>query len=423
MQLKAGKRLIVSDATGEASVIEEYTLSLEGTRAQIDAAVTSLGWWASEIARVRNTRGADQVYLEVQSYSGGTVWRSRLVNGEVEVIGGGADQRLTGSQGVILRLEREDFWEDAAERELYLTSQASGRVTGGAEVASHWDTSQSNYVAVSLSDTEGDLPAPVHLHVTVDGLAENGTVYVGEVVSSGTSGQVSLQGESASAISPATLTATAAASCSNDSYGLLAWSGTSEVGIRFTLSATLLNNLKGYAFLPVMRLYNAIASGEAFSGYWRVVESGGGVLAQGRPGLMPGSPYKLQAGSALNLPPWLVTSEESSPALYLDFMVQAEGSGGHQLDVDYCYLLALEHWRIYWEAVTTLGGLVVNDNPYYGTLRSYGSVQGHVAEGPGLWIAPGKSMRFYFLFEAGALTPASHTATVRMWYRPRRRVL
>jgi hypothetical protein len=104
-------------------------------------------------------------------------------------------------------------------------------------------------------------------------------------------------------------------------------------------------------------------------------------------------------------------------------VLQAEASGSHTLDVDYVFLLPLERWRSYRATGNYAAGMYLQDAPYQGIIKSYPTVQGHQAEGPGLWVVPGKLQRYYFLLEGvSPLLPAQDLA-VKMYYRARKRAL
>ncbi len=421
---------VMVPATGEGDSIEEcVTVVLEGTPAEIETAIGDLEEWLIEAGRVANLAGADYVYLAGRVQSSGTIWRSKVLSGWVELLGAGASQRLTGSQGLKLHLTRANYWEDTTESSLALTSVTNSMATtGGVTVQNVWDSIYGNWAHLASTALSGDLPTPARM-VYSSTYAGNGTVYSGQNLSSvPASAALTLQGEDGTAVTGgATVTDTSSATSSGGYFARLAWSGAADTGLLdLALSSTLLTQLGGWPFLPVMRLGNAAGAGSGLWCYWRVIArhaSGDNVVAESRPAYLSESAI-LNPGAPLHLPPWQVVSGDTQAGLYLQLRCQADAATSHQLDVDYVFLMPLEYWRIYRPVMDYMAGLRVEDDGYRGVVKSYGVMQGHTADGPGFWLWPGRAQRFYFLAEGiSAGIPIDQSATVYLYARPRKRVL
>ncbi len=413
-----------NESGGVGSVYEAVLVTLEGTAASIESALQSLARWLVEAEKMARLSGEEPVYLEVQVVSGGTTWRSKVLGGELLLLGAGPDQRSVQRQGVELRLERVSYWENSVETGLYLSSAETARTTEEVTVYNDWAANK-NYAQLLAADAGGDLPAPVRLKLS-NKSGVNATVYAGQNLSLDPANLVPmLQGEDSAAGSGATVTDTAAATASGGYFARVTWSGSGTAVVKFGISSTRAGQLGNWAWLPVMRVHNPIASGELYWANWRVALTVGGntdVLLEGRPGYLSNTAV-LQPGSPLYLPVWKAESGDAAPSLDLELVLQAEASGSHTLDVDYVFLLPLERWRIYRATVNYAAGMYLQDDPYQGIIKSYTTVQGHQAEGPGLWVVPGKLQRYYFLLEGvSPLLPAQDLA-VKMYYRARKRAL
>lgn len=410
---------------GEQETVEDVRVQLEGSVSTMEATLATLARWLVEAERKAELSGESWVYLEVQVTSGGTTWRSKVLGGELATLAVGPDQRAVLSQGVKLLLRRVDYWEDSTESELYINSAATARATGGVTIYNDWATDK-NYVQLLAADASGDLPAPAKVIFT-NSSGVNASVYAGQNVNLDPGNLVPiLQGEDGSAGASSTVTDTSAASASGAYFARIEWTGSDAVvGIAFAISSTLAGYLVNWPFLPIARIHNNIASGEEFWAYWRIVSTVGAntdVLVEGRPGYLSNTAY-LQPGSPLYLPLWESESGDGTPALTLELVLQADDTGDHDLDLDYVFLMPLEYWRNYKMTANYLAGMYLQDDPYRDMVKSYATLMGHQAEGPGLWVLPNQLQRYYFLIEGASSMLPSQSSTVKMYYHPRKKSL
>jgi hypothetical protein len=415
-------------ALAAETIVEDLRITLAGTTAQIETALGVLAAWLEEAARVANLPGMDYVYLEVRLLAGGVTWRSLVLGGTMETLGAGAEQRATKNQGVRLLLTRLNYWEDNTQRELLISSVLDAvAATGGVRITNHVDSGHANHVQLAAVNAGGDIPAPLRLALTTE-LAEMGLVYAGQNMSANTgAGTFCLEDEGTLVGTGVTPTRTAGATATNGYYASLAWSGASEMKLIYFSLDGAIGNLSGLAYLPLLRLYSSIAGGEKIWAKWRIVYGHGtseNVIYETQGAYLENAD-SLQQGTPINIPPWKVEAGEAPLSLYLVLVVQADAVGAHTLNVDNVFLLPLENWRIYREALAAVGACIVLDNPYAGTVKGYDGLRTHIAEGPGLVVYPGKLQRYYFLVEgvsAGG-SPIALQSSVRMYYRPRKRAL
>jgi len=419
---------VLAPSAGEGSSVEtEVLVSLEGTPAQIETALGAIQRWLTEAERAANLAGADYVFLAAQVISGAAVWRSKILSGWIELLGAGADQRASGSQGLRLHLKRANYWESAEEISLAISSLANPAPTpGGVTVQNAWDSANGNWVHLAAGGLGGDLPAPCRLYYD-SAYGGNGTLYTGQNLSSApASANLCLQGEDGfAAAGGAAVTDTPDASSSGGFFARLTWSTAADMALlELPLVNTLVTQLAGWPFLPILRLANPAGAG--LWCYWRVIArapGGDNVLAESRPAYLSES-ARLNPGSPLHLPPWQVVQGESQDGLYLQLRCQADTSGSHTLDVDYVFLMPLEYWRQYRPVMSWMTHLRIEDDGCRGVVKSYSAMQGHTADGPGFWLWPGREQRFYFLAEGvSGGVPVNQNALVFLYARPRKRVL
>ncbi len=100
---------------------KELRVMLEGTAAAIETAIQSMTQVFDGSRRVKDIPGVDWVYLEVKVEGSDYTYRSKVLGGQLQMLGKGPDQRTVRSQGVRLLVKRLNYWEDNTERDLYIS--------------------------------------------------------------------------------------------------------------------------------------------------------------------------------------------------------------------------------------------------------------------------------------------------------------
>jgi hypothetical protein len=134
------------------------------------------------------------------------------------------------------------------------------------------------------------------------------------------------------------------------------------------------------------------------------------------------------AGPALRLSPWAITHD----SLYAHSLVlTGQISGGSTFDLDYLMLMPLDGYRYFelsYDFITSTRRLV-DDGLKGETYADNGSGSSKLANlitrGERIKLMPNKLQRLYFLRQTATITPMNiaDTATVKLWYRPRRLTL
>ena len=410
----------------------EIELALAGSPAMIEAGLARLGNLLEDARRCDGAPGGAQVFIEMRVTPEGRLWRSRLTGGSVRAVE--PDARALGRLAARLALERQDFWE-GPEVELPLSNpQGGAEITGGLEISNCWDAAHANFADFSQAAADAlaaysDLPAPLILDFEGIDTDTTGTLYAFQNIHANPAAlQAVIEGEAGqpgTAVSGDILTDPY---CSGGQFQRLSWSGEGEVTAwAGSLTAEQVARCAGRPFLPLACLSYPIYPSEKIWYFWRLTITGSAPeTVLDTPGCYLPITASLCPGVPLFLPPWPPGEDETPAGLGLELRAQAAGTGTHRIDLDYLYLLALDGWRIYRPALSAWGdGLRVHDDPTRGVLRAgRWGVQAHAAEGPGLWVEPGRAMRCHFLIEraGGGFYPTTR-ARVRLRCRPRRRAL
>ncbi len=293
-----------NESGGVGSVYEAVLVTLEGTAASIESALQSLARWLVEAEKMARLSGEEPVYLEVQVVSGGTTWRSKVLGGELLLLGAGPDQRSVQRQGVELRLERVSYWEqrgDGAVPEQRRDRAHDGRGDGVQRLGSQQELravagggrrrGPARAGAPEIEQQERGQRHGVRGAEPEPGPGQPGSDAARGRQRSGERGDGDRhrRGDSQRGVL-----------CAGDvererDGGGEVWHIEHAGG-----------QLGNWAWLPVMRVHNAIAGGELYWANWRVALTVGGntdVLLEGRPGYLSNTAV-LQPGSPLYLPVW-----------------------------------------------------------------------------------------------------------------------
>ena len=419
-----GARLLPAGGPGP-TVEERIELVLEGTAGEIETALESACRLVQLARQAADGAGGYWGYLEVKLTAAGATWRSKIVDGWPEYQAAGAGQRARGRQGAVLRLVRENWWE-GPEVSLPLSNPHGTNVTTGLTVYNHEDAAHKNYADVAAASLAGDLPAPARLEISAS-TAETGTVWVGLNQNSAPADlAVNYPGEVAAAGSGITGSNQADATyASGGSYKRFTWSGAGSKGVAgWSLNALSMARMGGRAFRGVLRFYSAVVESNLWAS-WRLVYSGAATetIWEG-PGQYLSTAMVVQDLPGLRLPPWVIPPGDNPPGLLLELVINAAGAGSHVLDIDELYLLPMDGWRKYEPAILQVAGLALRDDTERESVQALSTaLQSHAADGPGFWLEPGKAARFTFLVGQRLLANIALTATVKVFYRPRKRGL
>lgn len=398
-------------------------VSLAGDAPGAAGRVGALSRMLDEAARAFAWPGEDRGYVQV-TLPDGQRWRSPYHGGKIEMTRSAAGRGLK-TPVAYLSLEREDWWETA---ELFYATLKNrhGESTGagGVTVYNHKDAGHDNFVDVEYG--EGDLPAPAVLRIIgagmggVEAFCGMGSFLVLEDF------QVRYEGESGNSGAGVTATLLADATCAGGSFAALSWAGLAEVvARRWSVSQAEAGALAGRVFRPLLRLQEPVTAGESLWLSWQVGFNNQGVIEviwQGEAVLAPVG-RQMVVFPAMQLPPWPAPAGNAE-SLELCLLAQAQMSGGHSLKIDQVLLLPADSFL---RLVPVLSGYPQFDIEYAtgeGWFKNGGrACPSHEAEGPGLWLVPGRVQRLVFAFRQGNAWDINHAPLVNLLVRPRRRVL
>lgn len=354
---------------------------------------------------------------------------TRVLDGRVELLGGGLNDRARDVQTLRLHLLRADYWEES-KRPLNLSNQNGTGVWDGLAIRNHCDAAigHQNFVVIPAEQAGGGQPCPLDVQLILpDGfIGALRDVYIAAGFDlGGDSGGFDhvLEGEAGAPGSGCTAsTQTADAGCSEGYFERVEWSAADEIALwKWTLDAACLAYMKGGLFRPILRLASQPPAGIYLR--WSVSsQSGVGELLRTQQALLePGR--RLAALPALCLPPDDMGGGPYAP-LEIQLLAECAAAGTKALDIDFVQLLpggSFQH--LIPLSGLTEGYTLVSDgyeNKVYAAHTSGGSRHlSHALVSSPILVQPGRANRIYFLFETDAGAPIDALAQVRVLQKPR----
>jgi len=406
------RRQAVRGERGNSQVHLDF--AMRASAAELQAALNSL-------TRMASLAGREGGWLLVSPEGSEETWRTRVTAMRVDVLGSPIGERLTGSLGVQLRLERDPFWE-GAECDLPLSNQHGTAVVTGLRLDNHADGAHDNFADISAEDVDGGLPSPVTVEVqpepAVPGVV--GELSFGWWQGADASGFTHvLEGEAATTSLTTTLVAASDASGGYLRTGSLCSAASTEL-MSWTLTGANLEVGGGRTFRPLLRLGAGWLGGEM----WLSLCLSSSL--SGLPPLWQSQEVLVNAGEALvrfpplNLPPWQPT--DTPAPMKLALVGLAPGGGSQTLSVDFLQVIPSENgMRVYPAALMPHGTHVIVDSA---TLRAEallptGELRLPMVAGDGLWLQPCTDHRLYLLQGTGDFPGVAAAVRVKASYRPR----
>lgn len=410
----------------EPSSTDKAKVVLLSSLSTIQATVGSLNKLFRQARNFQRSRVGPRVFVE-RDLGDGTWWRSETQDALPVLLDSSLDSGIaTGKMELELVFTRVNYWE-GAEAQLPLTNANGTDNTSGLTIYSI-DDSQSgkdNWVDIDgVNDVTGDLPAAVKLEIKNtynDALDETTSVVVAVNRNSQYSGTFVthvLEGESASGVT-AKPASPDYALYSNGQYGEDDTSAT-EASMSWALDDTFQKRAAGNYFRVCAVLTDYAA------GVWMKagvsMESGSYYLSENGYTWVDSEFADL---GVIQIPPNFL-SGLAYTTVYFN-LIHKRPAGADTIGVDCVLLLPLDSWR---RVVCDPRSLAynyylmiddINDAVYqYYVTGSYAqfSVVGY---GGPLTIEPGVNQRMYVVPVGGDF--AVRTASVKLWYRPRRLVI
>lgn len=397
-------------------MLEQMELTLEGTPGQNRAWLARL---QSFLQRIRNGMPA---VLTLQSELRDFPYESRVYGGEFQWIRGSLQPQ---GFGLRLQLERDDFWE-APLRALPLSNRYGSAVVSGLRVDNRADLNGQNDVNWLAEEVKGEMPAPAQL-VLEHSLAEESefqNIYAG-LLRAIQAPLASLEGEHAQCGLVNSIVSDP--NCQGGAYRQVEWQGVDARELmRWSFQEVFSGSSLGLAIRPFLRVPVPLSTAQDIWLRW-VITQGGTVYQSQWQNVLPGQ--QLQALPLLQLPA-PCSGFEHAVDYEVALWARSDLDCVHTLAVDSVFLLGLDGWRHFQPVVNGCLGfgkslldfsgddqVLVVDNVTQGIARTYAS------HGAGLWIYPWEDQRLHLIADNGSLMPLDASLLVKIYYRPRVRML
>jgi len=411
-------------ATSEENVVETFDILIIGSSTELINWVRSINQ-AFDYARRRYDDNYP-VYLNFALNQTLDAWRTRIVDGAI-LFNSKLDPNFrSGRLKATITIEHLAWWE-GPEAQIPLTNANGTNNTSGLTVKNCGDltgtapTKRDNTVNVAAASVIGDLPAATRLEITntYNDPSDAGHFLLGHnVYSSPGSFAHILEGEDA-----ATGTVLTNASYSGGEAMEFDWNDTAEaLAYSWTLPTSLLNTLRG-SYIRVLAKFSPAPS----DSLWVRLRIKVSVTT-----LWDGSQVLLSSGgevqelATLRLPPYLLKTGNLFP-LTLQMTVMNTFTGAHWTVLDFLQITPVDSWRKLYSAGYYLPYLVkLVDDGIDGLIFTEDGTSGKLGNYIGynnpIKLIPGADQKIYFLWEsASGTTWNDRTASVKLYYRPRRR--
>lgn len=411
--------------TGD-SVRESLRLSLEGAPEALSAAIAALEYVRQREALFREGAYPEPQCLRFQLAEGGEYAYAPVSELALEPHPDSPETRLSGSLLLRLHFTRPNHY-DSDWVELPLTGRNGEDVLGGLDLVNHTDipSSRGNSVLVRPEDIGSALPAPLRVELTnttAEGKMHD--VYLGLYHHPETPPEELFFCYGSDFDGGAIYTNAAAI---NGHYARVAWSATGWTPLgSWLLASADVQRLAGKSYRPILRLYNAHAYEDLqlklklqVSTY--VLWEGEGVYADPDYGYVLFPPVQIPPSRLLN---------ETLPH-HVDLVPygQHDAAVSYTLDFDCLTLLPLDagaNFIAYHDLDQEATLIDDNFRRVQATRFNPGGVETvtHIRQGNELLVWPGRYNRLLVVMtDADDQADIFRTARLRLFHRPRRRVL
>jgi hypothetical protein len=442
IQLQTTSRGVLSyipahPATGAATVTETIRVWFNtGFQAAMQGSgiLRKIGHYFVDARRRAQLGQGDQIWLIFDKGIGDGEWRSEVLDGRIvypeQTLHAGYLPSDVGEVSLIIT--RRAFWEKDTEYEIPLSIGGTFAASGRAIENHHdGDAGDVNWVAWEDPAIIGDLPTPLRVEFTnTHATLHYQRFHMALTYDTDDAGDMgtnwSLEGED-NAESPGTVTASAVSSDGN--YIVEAWAAVTETIVgRWTITDT--EFARGNPFRAVARMWSAhdnlygrlkIIGGSGDGEVWRSklvkITHSMGVLEElcdmgTIPGIPPHMPDGLEA-QQVKLELWGLRNEAGTHTLNIDHITLMPMDGGYRTVQTSSATNAVQP-----------GDTLIDDGITGRTYRMDSSIlfsTQFTTMGDYLYALPHKPGRITFLWQtSGEVAYANLTATVKVFYRPRR---
>ncbi len=413
--------------SADDSIADELILFLSGSGSQLSTALSTLETIKQRTRLYLANAYESPQYLRFKVSSSASYYYARLDSLDIQVNEDAPHTRQTGSLSVTLKFTRPNYF-DGPQTALPLTGAGGTDVTTGLTIYNHTDSGvgHGNWIAIDPTDVDGDLPAPLRFELTNNyGTSKLDDVFLSlynhpsyqsyspffYYPSSFVGGS---QTYNVNAISSYYRTVTGAAA---------AWR---DLGY-WTFAASNIRSLAGASFRPILRFYNTFAYTDL---YMKIVFTMGTTEIAAYDPIFCDNNFGYAIFPPVKFPPSRISWNYDPSGVTLHLYAYRE-SGAISLDFDCLSLLPL-HKAAFFESFYEMAtNTVLIDDAFLKVHSSDLSPSGsgaelvcHIRSGDPLLVSPvDKSLIFIYMADIlGQLSPM-RTASVKAFYRPRKRVL
>ena len=417
-------------------ITEPLTIGFSGGVTTARANVQILNRLLLQAANYDRNRAGKRVYAEFDPDTSGTVYRSKLYNGIVEmtpdVLGG---QWGSGTVELNISWTRQPFW-DGPLTQVPLSNTSASSTTDGIAINNRNDAAGENWASISSSDVVGDLPSPIKiemLNATTDANATDEIYFWHNVYSTPLLFNTILEGEASTSG-----TSTTDATSNSLAYGAFTWSEITETKFaEWTIPSTDLVDAAGGRFSVLARwpsvfpytdcsLRLKLETPTTYDELWK------GPLSLIAPTTDTYNQRELNQLGTLRLPPDYIPGQAAPAPIVLSVYGVRATTDTHAVNIDYLQLspVADEYGWLRFRAVDP--GIGIDQTLLHDETEGYTHLQNSsgqdaprfTAYGGPILLTPNVDQKIYInTCDYLGISDIAQTWTVKLWYRPRRNAL
>jgi hypothetical protein len=407
-------------------VNETIRVSLEGDPAALAGGISAL-----ETIRQRNLLYHQTGYpapqcLRFQLQAGGSYFYSLLRAIELEANADAAETRLMGSLVLTLHITRPNYY-DGEPVELPLTGHDVTDALGGVDLVNHTDnfSGPGNSVLINPEDFETDLPAPLRLElINTDEVGRLHDIFTGIYHHPENPPESLFFYYAIHFYGGLQLTTSAAI---NDNFTRVTWDETTWQPLGYWyLSNSTVEKLAGMWYRPIMRFFNTPAYEDL---YLQIKVQVGSAIIWEAESIAVDPDYGYALFPPMQIPPNKLLNEVQPHHVHLMLYGQHDTAATYEVEFDCLTLLPLEpgaNFLAFYD-LTEQARLLDDNflNQQVARFLAGGSeIMAHIRQGDRLTLFPGHYHRLILALTSDSLAmEKDRTANLRLYYRPRKRML
>ena len=414
------------DFSSYPRVKEKIEIQLSGSPAQISAGLGTLEKIVLRSEAYDRAEYAHPQMLRFQKTSGGAYYYSQLFDCYLEAHPTGYLKHQSGSRLVTLHYTRLNHF-DGDQVELPLTGRGGADVTGGFDLINHTDLTSAygNFAMIKANDAVTDLPAPLRIELENTWPSNKiKDLYLG-VFHHPTHDDEAIFYAFATDLSGGTQYYNANAI--NDYYRRISWTSSAWAALyNYPIPITEVDDLDGRTFRPILHLYNPHAYTDLFL---RIKLMRGAYTLQTCDAVYADPNYQYVLFPPLQLPPNQLLREMLPHHVEIMIYALKEDGAAAQIDIDCLQLLPLDYAATFHGFFEMSQDDILIDDSFRGLSNVRYSAVGsetvaHMRIGGPLLLYPGQNtFLFFMLANENNTMDILRTSTLKVFYRPRLRLL